>query len=112
MNVDIEQTVQNCSKFADYQNCLPAEPLKPTSTPNLPWSEIGTDLFQFDAKTYLITVDYFTKFIEVDEVKDLRCSTTLERLKAQFSRHHLPETRRSDNGIMYNSQLVRVNCRH
>ena len=89
MNTDIGQTVQNCSKCADYQNCLPAEPLKLTPTPNLPWSEIGTDLFQFDAQTYLITVDYYSEFIEVDEVKDLRCSTTLERIKAQFSRHGL-----------------------
>ena len=65
-----------------------------------------------DAKIYLIKVDYYSKFIEVDEVKDLRCSTTLERLKAQFSRHGQPETLRSDNGTMYKSQLVRKFYKH
>ena len=54
-------------------------------------------MFQSDAQTYLITVDYYSEFIEVDEVKDLRCSTTLEQLTAQFRRHGLPETLRNDN---------------
>ena len=46
--------------------------LIPSATPELPFSEVGTDLFEFESRTYLLTVDYYSKFIEVDELLDHR----------------------------------------
>ena len=45
MNSDIEKTVRDCNQCAEYQNQQPAEPLKPTMTPDLPYSMVGCDLF-------------------------------------------------------------------
>ena len=66
MNSDIEETVKNCTKCADYQRKLPSEPLILTETPGLPFMMVGTDLFDFQSNTYLLTVDYYSKFFEVD----------------------------------------------
>ena len=34
-----------------------------------------TVLFDFECKTYLLTVDYYSKFIEVDRLRDLNRAT-------------------------------------
>lgn len=103
MNSDIEQSINNCSKCADFQKHLPSEPLTPTETPDLPFLEVGTDLFEFECKNYLLTVDYYSRFIEVDKLKDIQSKTVIEALKSQFSRHGIPEILRSDCGLQYMS---------
>ena len=84
MNSDIEETVKNCTKCADFQRKQPSEPLKP-------FMMVGTDLFDFESNTYLLTVDYYSKFIEADRLQDLGSKATIEVLKAQFCRHGIPE---------------------
>lgn len=57
-----------------------------TQTPELPFEEVASDLFKFENKQYILLVDYYSKYIEADELKDQRSRTTTEALKAQFSR--------------------------
>ena len=104
MNSDIEETVKNCTKCADFQRKQPSEPLIPTETPGLPFIMVGTDLFNFESNTYLLTVDYYSKFIEVDRLQDLGSKATIEVLKAQFCRHGIPEVIRSDGGPQFASK--------
>ena len=104
MNVDKERTVQNCNKWAAFQNKLPKETLKSTLTPDLPFAEVGTAIFERDSKHYVLLVDYYSKFIEVDELPDLRSHTAINALKAQFRRHGILRVIWSDNGPQYASQ--------
>ncbi len=41
------------------------EPLIPSTLPNYPWEKVGSDRFVLDGKTYLIAVDYFSRYPEV-----------------------------------------------
>lgn len=66
---------------------------------------VGTDLFDFKSKAYLLTVNYYSKFIEVDRLQDLRRKAMIEELKAQFSRHGIPEVIRSDGGLRFASKF-------
>ena len=111
MYSDIEETVKNCTKCAEFQRKQPSEPLMPSQTPELPFSEVGTDLFEFECKTYLLTVDYYSKFIEVDHLSDQRSKTTIEALKAQFARHGIPKVIRSDSGPQYTSEEFARFCK-
>lgn len=101
MNSDIEETVKNCTKCADFQRKQLSEPLIPTETPGLRFMMVGTDLLDFESKTYLLTVDYYSKFIEVDRLQDLGSKATIEALKVQFSRHGIPEVIQSDGGLQF-----------
>ena len=87
MNQQIEEAVKNCTTCADYQNKLPPEPLIPTQIPNLPFNQVTVDLFEFESKQYILVVDYYSKFIEVRELKDMRSHTTIDALKSIFSTH-------------------------
>lgn len=111
MNSNIEETVKNCTKCADFQRKQPSEPLIPTETPGLPFMMVGTDLLDFESKTYLLTVDYYPKFIEVDRLQDLGSKATIEVLKAQFSRHGIPEVIRSDGDPQFASKHFARFCK-
>ena len=106
MNVVIEEMVRNC-KCADFQNKLPRQPLKPTEMPELSFEEVASE---FEGKPYILLVDYYSKFIEADELTDQRSRTTIEVLKAQFSRHGILTTLRTDNGPQYSSEEFKDFC--
>lgn len=79
----------------------------PHDIPMRPWAKVGTDLFSFDNRAYLITVDYFSDFWEVDYLTDTNSSTVIHKLKAHFARHGIPDIVISDNGPQYSSQEFR-----
>lgn len=111
MSAEIEDMIRNCSKCAEIQNRLPKQPLMPTETPELPFEEVASDLFEFEGKQYVVLVDYYSKYIEVNELKDQRSRTTIEALKSQFSRHGIPATLRTDNGPQYSAEEFKEFCR-
>ena len=52
----------------------------------------------FHERNYLIVVDYFSSFIEVDPLIDTTSKTVLSKLKAQFARQGIPQTVVTDKG--------------
>lgn len=74
------------------------EPMLPHDAPNRPWNKVAVDLFQFRNKDFLITVDYFTGFYEVQSMHTTRASALIQVLKSEFARHGISRTVVSDNG--------------
>lgn len=99
MSAEIENMIRNCCKCAEIQNRLPRQPLIPTETPELPFEEVASDLFEFEGKQYIVHVDYYSKYIEVDELKDQR------------SIHGIPATIRTDHGPQYSSEVFKEFCK-
>ena len=111
MNKDIEVMIQNCSFCATYLNKQQKEPLQVTSTPEYPYQMFGCDIFGFKGINYIISVDYYSKFLEVDQLKDLRSSTVISAKKSQFCRCGIPEVLRSDSGTQFMSCEFRQFCK-
>uniref|UniRef100_A0A8C1MEE9 Integrase catalytic domain-containing protein n=1 Tax=Cyprinus carpio TaxID=7962 RepID=A0A8C1MEE9_CYPCA len=63
------------------------EPLKPHELPELPWYKLGVDIFELKGRSFLLTVDYFSKYPEVQQIPDKAASTVIGKLKAIFGRH-------------------------
>ena len=84
MNADVEATVRDCPRCAEYPNKLPPEPLSATPTLDLPFIEVRTELLEFQSKHYILLVDYYSKFVEVDELRDQSSSYVIQALKVQF----------------------------
>ena len=72
------------------------EPLITTPLPDFPWQKAATDLFEMRGNTYLLVVDYFSRF---PEVQQLRSTTSRSVISALKGRHGVPETLMSDNGV-------------
>jgi hypothetical protein len=69
MNKQIEDVVSRCSACLVHSNKPQKEPMVIQPIPQLPWSKVGTDLFEINGCHYLIVVDYYSNFIEVASLK-------------------------------------------
>ncbi|XP_014673365.1 PREDICTED: uncharacterized protein K02A2.6-like [Priapulus caudatus] len=110
MNSAIEDTVQNCRKCAEYQNKQRAEPLMLTVTPDLPYTMVGCDLFDFQLSKYLLLVDYYSKYIDVVELSSTTTSSITNAMKQIFACHDIPLRIRSDNGPQFSSTEFNKFC--
>ncbi|KAK7115919.1 hypothetical protein V1264_001703 [Littorina saxatilis] len=103
MSTDIHQIVASCHICNKHQEANPKEPLVPHSSPSRPWQKVATDLFTWDKKDYLVTVDYYSRYFEVDQLHSTTSSAVIRKLSAHFARHGIPETLVSDNGPQYSA---------
>ena len=62
INKDIERMVTSFSMGVNYR-MPPVEPLLSSSLPNLPWQKVWTDLLELNGKQFLITINFFSRFI-------------------------------------------------
>ncbi len=53
--------------------------------PDRPWEQVGVDLMQLQKRDYLITVDYYSNFWEVDYLPTTKSNSVVKKLKAHFS---------------------------
>lgn len=108
MAAQIKDMCEQCSVCAEYRPKQMKEPMVLTQLPERPWQKLGSDLFQFDGKTYVLLADYYSKFVEFTELKeDQESSTVIEFFKEQFARHGIPEQVITDGGPQYSSRVFR-----
>ena len=104
INDQIKTYVAKCDicRSVDYKQ--QRETLISHKMPNRPWAKVGTDLFSFDNKDSLITVDYYSNFWEIDYLSDTKSTTVIKKLKAHVARQGIADVVISDNGPQYNSK--------
>jgi transposase InsO family protein len=84
-----------------------AEPMISSPLPELPWQKVGTDLFELKGHTYLLIVDYYSRFIEVAKLNPSTAAEVITHMKSIFARHGIPETVVSDNGPQFSSKMFK-----
>ena len=72
--------------------------------PKRPWSKVATDLFSFNGENYVVIVDYYSNFTELEQIKSTAAQPVIQALKTTFARHGVPERVISDNGPAYASE--------
>ena len=104
MNAEVKDFIENCEACRTYETKQSKETLQSHDVPDRPWSKVGTDLFTCNGYDYLLTVDYYSDFFEVDFLEDTTSKTVIHKLKAHFSRHGIPDELISDNAKQYVSE--------
>ena len=69
--------------------------------PAVPWSKVATDIFIFESKSYLLVVDYTSRFPIVRELKSMSAQHVTEHFRLIFSEYSWLDTLVSDNGPCY-----------
>ena len=105
----IEEVV-GASATCEKERTLPPKPLQPTKTPEYPWQKIAMDLFQLNGKSYLIVVDYNSRWIETVHLKQTTSVAVMEHCKSIFARSGIPEVVLSDNGPQFSSREFEDHC--
>ena len=99
----LEDLIRNCPEYSKAAQA-PRQPLISTPLPQHLWEKVASDLFEMGGKTYLLVVDYFSRYVEVQTLSSTTSASVIRALKAIFSRHGIPTTLVSDNGPQYSSQ--------
>lgn len=103
---DLYTTALNAAKLRSREHSLQC--MIPSPLPELPWQKVATDLFEWKQQSYLLIVDYYSRFIEIARLNGLTASEVITRTKSIFTRQGIPETVVSDNGPQYSSEAYKT----
>ena len=103
LSQQVDGMVLNCRKcIQERQN--PREPLMPSECPERPWQKLGADLFVLGKETYLLIIDYFSRYVEIAQLSHTKSTDIIVHVKSIFARHGIPEVLISDNGPQFSGQ--------
>ena len=82
---EIENMVSQCETCNRFLPKQQKEPMMTAEIPSRPWQVIAQDLFSLNNKHYLVTVDYYSDFWELDYLPDTSSAMLIEHTKAHFA---------------------------
>ena len=106
MRADILAHVESCEVCVKNRR-MQHQPMRPSELPERAWEVLGSDLFEFRGRDYLLVVDYYSRWIEVVEVFSKTAEAVGKQLRRVFGRYGLPRVFRSDNGPCYAARAFR-----
>ena len=107
MNSQLKDLIQKCEVCCSLHAKQPREPLQPHPIPERPWEVIGVDLFSLEDSAFLVTVDYYSGFWEIDQLQGLGATSVIRCLKRHFARYGIPVKCVTDNGPQFSSEEFR-----
>ena len=69
--------------------------------PTFPWTKLVTDIFHFEGHSYLLLVDYTSRYPIICKLTSMTAQHVIGHLKGIFSEYGWPDTIVSDNGPCY-----------
>ena len=100
----IKDQVQRCEVCNDFLSRQQKQPLMTYKIPEIPWSKVGQDLFTEGGENYLVTVDFYSDYFELDLLADTTAESVIKATKCHFARHGIADMV-TDNGPQYSSTL-------
>ncbi|XP_033750517.1 uncharacterized protein K02A2.6-like [Pecten maximus] len=103
MNKDVTEYIARCEVCNTFNNNQCKETLQSHEIPLRPWERVACDIFEFNQKSYLSTVDYYSDYFEIDGLHNKTEKEIIQKLKLNFARHGIPDVLVSDNGPPFSS---------
>ena len=100
---DIHDMISRCAICKEYQYSNQKEPLIPHDTSNVLWENLAADLFMWNNKSYLLVVDFYSRYFEVAVLYATTSADVIHHMKSFFSRHGIPKSIVTDNGSQFTS---------
>ena len=105
MSADIKLNIQHCGICAKYLPKQRPFPMQSHEIPSYPWQFISMDVFFIIIKgkqmKYLVTVDHYSDYFELDNLKNLSAAAVIKKCKRNFARHGIPERVCTDGGTNF-----------
>ena len=103
LSKDIGTLVQCCPECELYRREHP-QPLIPTPTPRSEWTQVASDLFEWQGENYLLIIDYFSRWFEICHLSSISSAAVINGCKSIFARMGIPEKFHSDKGVQFMSK--------
>nr|XP_054755667.1 uncharacterized protein K02A2.6-like [Lytechinus pictus] len=107
MSAQMKEYVEKCETCSSYGQKQQKETLQQHDVPSQPWRKLGADIFQLDDKMYLVTVDYYSGFWEIDFLENTKASTVVKKMRSHFARQGIPQVVITDNGPQFTADTFK-----
>ena len=104
MQAAIRQTCSSCAVCSQYLSERPQEPMQSHPIPSRPWERVRADLFQLNGSNYLVLVDHYSNYIELEPLRNTSAVAVIRAMRRNFARHGIPDECVTDNGPQFVSQ--------
>ena len=111
MATEIKEYIVKCDVCMAHHNSPGKEPINQHEFAARPWAKVGADLCDMQGRTLLVVSDYYSNFIEVENITRANTSGISKALKAMFSRYGVPDVLISDNGPQFSSEEFSIFAR-
>ena len=101
LSKQIQDRVAMCKLCMQKKPAQQSEPLLPSTLPDCLFQRIGVDLCELKGKHFLVSVDYFSRYIDILPLQSLTSGAVINKMKQIFSQHGIAETVISDNGPQF-----------
>ena len=107
INRQIDLLCKACEACQQLQQTNMREPLITHKIPAKPWQYISSDMFECEGKSFLITVDRYSKYPLVDVMTRTTSYEVAEKIKFYCSLFGRPDEIMTDNGPQYSGQAFK-----
>ena len=111
MTAQVKDYAEKCDVCRSAGMRQQKETMTPHNVPNEPWAKVGIDLFHLDDRNYMVIVDYYSNFWELEYLTSTTSEMVINKIKGQFARHGIPKTVMSDNGPQFTSEKFKTFAR-
>ena len=91
MSNQLRDFISTCHSCCEHDVRQTKEPMEVRDILKRPWQTVSADLFQYGGKLFLVTVDYFSDFFEMDELSSATSREFIDKLSNHFARYGIPE---------------------
>jgi len=112
MTAQVKDKVSSCPICNAFRNRQQRETLHPHDIPGLPWQVVGTDIFEYAGHSYLLVTDFYSKYFEIELLRQSTATCVINNLKKIFARFGIPAEVISDNGSQYSNTRNLFNSTH
>ena len=103
MSHDVKQMADACEICQHWKPAQKKETLHSHDDGDGPWRKVGVDLFECNGANYMLTIDYYSGYFEVDHMTTTTGTRVISKLKTHFSCFGRPIEMFSDNGPPFSS---------
>ena len=104
MTKQITDHVLSCSICNRHKDSNTNEPLHPHDVPQRPWQNLSLDLFTWNNQEFMVLVDAYSRYFEIDLLPNTKSVTIIRKLKVHFSRFGICEKLKTDGASYFTSE--------
>ena len=110
MSQQIEILCKDCTTCTR-EAVLTKEPLITPNRPRRPWQKVGSDLFDFNTRKYIVVVDFYSRWIHCSQIPSSTAKTVVNYLSALNEKYGYFDEIMTDNGPCYAGDIFRDFCK-
>lgn len=85
LSPELLQKIHKAHQGADSSTQRCSQPMQSHAIPSRPWERVSADLFQLKGSNYLVLVDHYSDYIELESLRNTSAFAVIQAMKRNFA---------------------------